>query len=117
VSFSPDEWPIVVIPNRPLTFGVRFDNINVCTFVPARIVSRQAYFNCLLWPVSATVYAMTAISVVAVVLGALMLGQRFTSAVLADGVMVIAAVHVGTVARPKQAQSRSIWLHQVKTFC
>ena len=47
------------------------------------------------WTASATVYAITGMPVVAVALGAVMLGQPVTLAVLVGGVMVIAAVYVG----------------------
>jgi drug/metabolite transporter (DMT)-like permease len=55
------------------------------------------------WTASATVYAITAMPVVAVVLGAVMLGQPITPAVLAGGAMVIFAVYVGAISRPKRA--------------
>jgi drug/metabolite transporter (DMT)-like permease len=60
------------------------------------------------WSASATVYALTGMPVVAVVLGALLLGQPITLAVVVGGAMVIAAVYVGAIARtrpmPKVAQ-------------
>jgi drug/metabolite transporter (DMT)-like permease len=55
------------------------------------------------WTASATVYAITAMPVVAVVLGAIMLGQPITPAVLVGGAMVIFAVYVGAISRPKPA--------------
>jgi drug/metabolite transporter (DMT)-like permease len=53
------------------------------------------------WSASAAVYALAAMPVVAVVLGALMLAEPITSEVLAGGVIVIAAVYVGAVSRSR----------------
>jgi drug/metabolite transporter (DMT)-like permease len=53
------------------------------------------------WTASATVYAVTAMPVVAVVLGAVMLNQPITPAVLVGGSVVILAVYVGAISRPK----------------
>jgi drug/metabolite transporter (DMT)-like permease len=55
------------------------------------------------WTASATVYAVTAMPVVAVVLGAVMLGQPITPAVMVGGALVIFAVYVGAISRPKPA--------------
>jgi drug/metabolite transporter (DMT)-like permease len=51
------------------------------------------------WTASATVYAVTAMPVVAVGLGALLLDQPITPAVLVGGALVIFAVYVGAIAR------------------
>jgi drug/metabolite transporter (DMT)-like permease len=53
------------------------------------------------WTASATVYAITAMPVVAVVLGAVMLGQPITPTVLVGGSMVTLAVYVGAISKPK----------------
>jgi drug/metabolite transporter (DMT)-like permease len=53
------------------------------------------------WTASATVYAVTAMPVVAVVLGAVMLDQPITPTVLVGGSVVILAVYVGAISRPK----------------
>jgi drug/metabolite transporter (DMT)-like permease len=55
------------------------------------------------WTASATVYAITAMPVVAVVLGAIMLGQPITPTVMVGGALVIFAVYVGAISRPKPA--------------
>jgi drug/metabolite transporter (DMT)-like permease len=55
------------------------------------------------WTASATVYAITAMPVVAVVLGAIMLGQPVTPTVMVGGALVIFAVYVGAISRPKPA--------------
>ncbi|MBK8902918.1 MAG: EamA family transporter [Anaerolineaceae bacterium] len=57
------------------------------------------------WTASATVYALTGMPVVAVALGAVMLGQPVTPAVLVGGAMVIAAVYVGA-ARQDTADAK-----------
>jgi drug/metabolite transporter (DMT)-like permease len=59
------------------------------------------------WTASATVYAITAMPVVAVVLGAIMLGQPITPTVLMGGTLVILAVYVGAISGPKPAQRAS----------
>lgn len=64
------------------------------------------------WTASATVYAVTAMPVVAVGLGAIMLGQPITPTVLAGGAMVILAVYVGAIARPKPAQAKATAVSQ-----
>jgi drug/metabolite transporter (DMT)-like permease len=51
------------------------------------------------WSASATIYALTGMPVVAVILGALMLGQPVTLEVVAGGALVIAAVYVGAISR------------------
>lgn len=53
------------------------------------------------WTASATVYAVTAMPVVAVGLGAVLLDQPITPAVLAGGAMVMVAVYVGAISRAK----------------
>jgi drug/metabolite transporter (DMT)-like permease len=50
------------------------------------------------WTASATVYAVAAMPVVAVALGAIILDQPVTPRVVAGGVIVIAAVYVGAIA-------------------
>jgi drug/metabolite transporter (DMT)-like permease len=55
------------------------------------------------WTASATVYAITAMPVVAVALGAIMLRQPITPTVLVGGALVIFAVYVGAISRPKPA--------------
>jgi drug/metabolite transporter (DMT)-like permease len=60
------------------------------------------------WTASATVYALTGMPVVAVALGAVMLGQPVTPAVLVGGVMVIIAVYVGAIARARPAQMEAL---------
>jgi len=58
------------------------------------------------WTASATVYAITGMPLVAVVLGALILGQPITAEVVAGGGLVIAAVYVG--ARPASRGERGL---------
>jgi drug/metabolite transporter (DMT)-like permease len=62
------------------------------------------------WTASATVYALAAMPVVAVALGAVMLDQPITSNVMAGGALVIAAVYVGAVSQttstPRASPSR-----------
>jgi drug/metabolite transporter (DMT)-like permease len=55
------------------------------------------------WTASATVYAVAAMPVVAVVLGAPMLDQPITIEMLVGGLMVMAAVYVGAVSRRSRA--------------
>ncbi len=50
------------------------------------------------WTASATVYAVAGMPLVAVVLGALMLGQPITLEVLAGGSLVLVAVYIGAIA-------------------
>jgi drug/metabolite transporter (DMT)-like permease len=50
------------------------------------------------WTASASVYAVTAMPVVAVILGALLLDQPITARVVVGGAMVLAAVYVGAIA-------------------
>lgn len=50
---------------------------------------------------SATVYAITAMPVVAVLLGALLLDQPITLEVVAGGALVVLAVYVGAIRRPR----------------
>jgi drug/metabolite transporter (DMT)-like permease len=50
------------------------------------------------WTASAATFAVSAMPVVAVVLGALLLDQPITWQVVAGGVMVIAAVYIGAIA-------------------
>ena len=50
------------------------------------------------WSASATVYAITAMPLVAVLLGALILDQPITAQTVAGGALVIAAVYVGAIA-------------------
>jgi drug/metabolite transporter (DMT)-like permease len=57
---------------------------------------------------SATVYAVAAMPVVAVGLGAAMLGQPITAEVLVGGLMVIAAVYVGAVSGTRPAAKVSL---------
>jgi drug/metabolite transporter (DMT)-like permease len=59
------------------------------------------------WTASATVYAVTGMPVVAVALGALMLSQPVTPAILAGGAMVTAAVYVGAIARTQPVHSKT----------
>lgn len=60
------------------------------------------------WTASATVYALTAMPVVAVILGALLLDQPITAEVVAGGVMVIGAVYVGAVSRAGRPAEASL---------
>lgn len=53
------------------------------------------------WTASATVYAVAAMPVVAVLLGALLLDQPVTPELLAGGALVLVAVYVGAISRPK----------------
>jgi drug/metabolite transporter (DMT)-like permease len=57
------------------------------------------------WTASAAVYALTGMPVVAAALGIVVLGQPVTSGILAGGALVIAAVYVGAIARPKASQA------------
>jgi drug/metabolite transporter (DMT)-like permease len=50
------------------------------------------------WSASATVYAVAAMPVVAVLLGAALLGQPVTRGVVAGGALVLAAVYLGALA-------------------
>lgn len=50
------------------------------------------------WTASATVYALAAMPVVAVSLGALMLDQPITTEILVGGALVMAAVYVGAIS-------------------
>jgi drug/metabolite transporter (DMT)-like permease len=59
------------------------------------------------WTASATVYALTGMPVVAIVLGAVMLGQPVTPAVVVGGAMVIVAVYVGAIARRQPVHSKT----------
>jgi drug/metabolite transporter (DMT)-like permease len=54
------------------------------------------------WTASATVYAVAAMPVVAAGLGVVMLDQPITLEVVAGGLMVMAAVYVGAIARKKR---------------
>lgn len=56
------------------------------------------------WTASATVYAVTSMPVVAVILGALMLDQPITAEILAGGSLVIAAVYVGAISGARRPQ-------------
>lgn len=60
------------------------------------------------WTASATVYAVTSMPVVAVILGALMLDQPITAEVLAGGLLVIAAVYVGAISGARAAPTGSL---------
>jgi drug/metabolite transporter (DMT)-like permease len=55
------------------------------------------------WSASATVYAITAMPVVAVGLGAVMLRQPVTAHVVAGGALVMAAVYIGAISGPRPA--------------
>lgn len=55
------------------------------------------------WKASATVFALAGMPVVAVALGALMLGQPVTMELVLGGAMVIAAVYVGAISATKRA--------------
>jgi drug/metabolite transporter (DMT)-like permease len=55
------------------------------------------------WTASATVYAVAAMPVVAVGLGALMLDQPVTVEMLVGGLMVMGAVYVGAISRRSRA--------------
>jgi drug/metabolite transporter (DMT)-like permease len=59
------------------------------------------------WTASATAYVITAMPVVAVALGAIMLDQPITPAVLAGGFLVIVAVYVGAISRMQQVTNRT----------
>jgi len=54
------------------------------------------------WTASATVYSITAMPVVAVVLGILLLGQPLTATVAGGGVLVMLAVYVGAISRSQR---------------
>ncbi len=56
------------------------------------------------WTASATVYAVTAMPLVTVVIGAIMLNQPITPTVLAGGALVILAIYVGAIARFRPAK-------------
>jgi drug/metabolite transporter (DMT)-like permease len=53
------------------------------------------------WSASATVYAITAMPVVAVGLGAVLLRQPVTGHVVAGGALVMTAVYIGAISRPR----------------
>jgi len=55
------------------------------------------------WTASATVYALAAMPVVAVALGALLLDQPATGWMLVGGMMVLTAVYIGAIARRRPA--------------
>ncbi|HSJ24330.1 MAG TPA: EamA family transporter [Longimicrobiales bacterium] len=55
------------------------------------------------WTASATVYAITAMPVVAVALGILLLGQPLTPTVAAGGALVMLAVYVGAISNARQS--------------
>jgi drug/metabolite transporter (DMT)-like permease len=55
------------------------------------------------WSASATVFAVAAMPVVAVILGALLLDQPVTIEVVAGGGLVLAAVYLGTLSRTREA--------------
>lgn len=55
------------------------------------------------WAASATVYALTGMPVIAAVLGIFILDQPITMAVLTGGVLVIAAVYVGAIAKQRES--------------
>lgn len=57
------------------------------------------------WTASATVYALTGMPVISAVLGIVILDQPITREVLAGGILVIAAVYVGAIARQRESQS------------
>jgi drug/metabolite transporter (DMT)-like permease len=59
------------------------------------------------WTASATAYVITAMPVVAVALGAIMLDQPITPTVLAGGFLVIVAVYVGAISRMQQVINRT----------
>jgi drug/metabolite transporter (DMT)-like permease len=56
------------------------------------------------WTASATVYSVTAMPVVAVLLGVLLLGQPVTASVAAGGGLVAAAVYVGALSAQRRPQ-------------
>lgn len=60
------------------------------------------------WTASATVYAVAAMPVVAVGLGALMLDQPVTVEVLAGGTMVLAAVYAGAISGRHRIEERRL---------
>jgi drug/metabolite transporter (DMT)-like permease len=55
------------------------------------------------WTASAAVYAIAGMPVVAVALGAAMLGQPITREVVAGGALVLAAVYLGAISRERTA--------------
>jgi drug/metabolite transporter (DMT)-like permease len=59
------------------------------------------------WTASATVYAIAAMPLVAVLLGAIMLDQPITLQVLAGGAFVLLAVYVGAIAPARAAHAAS----------
>lgn len=59
------------------------------------------------WTASATVYALTGMPVIAAVLGIFILDQPITMGVLIGGVLVIAAVYIGAIARQRGSFSHS----------
>jgi drug/metabolite transporter (DMT)-like permease len=59
------------------------------------------------WTASAAVYAVAAMPVVAMVLGAILLDQPVTAQLLAGGALVGAAVYVGALAGKRENRSQS----------
>jgi drug/metabolite transporter (DMT)-like permease len=58
------------------------------------------------WTASATVYSVTAMPVVAVLLGVLLLRQPLTASVAIGGGLVVAAVYVGAISRQSRPRSQ-----------
>jgi drug/metabolite transporter (DMT)-like permease len=59
------------------------------------------------WTASATAYVITAMPVVAVALGAILLDQPVTPTVVVGGFLVIVAVYVGAISRMQQVAKRT----------
>jgi len=53
------------------------------------------------WTASASVYVLTLMPVVAVALGALLAGEPITSEVIGGTALVLLAVYVGAIRRPR----------------